>query len=276
MLTQHPKHVFISYVRENKDQVDRLESDLEKAGVEVWIDRHSIKPGARWRQAIQEAIRQGDFFIACFSKEYTSKVKTHMNEELTLAIEELRQYASQREWFIPVLFSECEVPARSIGAGETLLDINWVPIYEDWEGGVKKILNVINPIPAEVQMHIAALRSADPFVRLTAAGELGRIGDNRAVPSLIEALNDSDMHVRADVARALSLISDPRAVPALIRALVDKEYYKVGMQAQAALINIGKEAIPSLEQAASQDENRAIQNAAKDLLRVMKPRQRPD
>jgi hypothetical protein len=143
MSEQTQKHVFISYVRENKEQVDRLCHDLESQGVKVWLDRNSIKPGARWKDAIREAIRKGDFFIACFSKEYTSKTKTFMNEELTLAIEELRQYDSRREWFIPVLLSECEVPNRSIGAGETLKDIQHVPLYEDWEDGIKRILSVI-------------------------------------------------------------------------------------------------------------------------------------
>jgi len=90
MTDQQPKHVFISYVRENQEQVDRLCQDLERNGVNVWLDRHSIKPGARWKDAIREAIRLGDFFIACFSEDYTSKKKSYMNEELTLATEELR------------------------------------------------------------------------------------------------------------------------------------------------------------------------------------------
>ena len=150
MSEQASKHVFISYVRENRDTVNRLCSDLEKHGVKVWLDRNSINPGARWKDAIREAISAGDYFIACFSKEYTSRQKNFMNEELTLAIEELRKYATGREWFIPVLLSECDVPARSIGAGETLLDINWVPLYEDWGAGIKRILSVIKPIPPKI------------------------------------------------------------------------------------------------------------------------------
>jgi hypothetical protein len=143
MTEQEPKHVFISYVRENQEQVDRLISDLEKNGVHVWLDRKDIKPGSRWKDAIRDAIRQGDFFIACFSKEYVSKNKTYMNEELALAIEELRQYGTDREWFIPVILSECEIPNRTIGPGETLQDIQHVLLYEDWEGGIKRIISVI-------------------------------------------------------------------------------------------------------------------------------------
>ena len=75
LLAAPPKHVFISYVRENQKQVDRLCQDLERHGINVWLDRKNIKPGARWKDAIREAIRHGDFFIACFSNEYTSKGK---------------------------------------------------------------------------------------------------------------------------------------------------------------------------------------------------------
>jgi len=137
------QHVFISYVRENQKQVDRLCQELESHGVKVWLDRKSINPGARWKDAIREAINKGAFFMACFSQEYRSKAETYMNEELTLAIERLRKIQPNREWFIPVLLSECDVPARSVGAGETLLDINWVPLYEDWEGGIRRIISVI-------------------------------------------------------------------------------------------------------------------------------------
>lgn len=51
-------HVFISYVRENTDIVSRLSHELPAAGVKVWLDRYSIKPGANWRNAIRLAIRQ--------------------------------------------------------------------------------------------------------------------------------------------------------------------------------------------------------------------------
>jgi len=84
-------HVFISYVRENTEQIQNLQNALEAAGVEVWIDREQIKPGTRWQTAIREAIANGAFFLACFSRESSLRSKSHMNEEITLAIEELRK-----------------------------------------------------------------------------------------------------------------------------------------------------------------------------------------
>src|SRR3954471_16945127 len=82
-------HVFISYVRGNSDVVDRLANELRNRGVTVWLDRNNIDPGARWRDAIKKAIQNGGFFIACFSKEYNERDRTYMNEELTIAIDEL-------------------------------------------------------------------------------------------------------------------------------------------------------------------------------------------
>jgi hypothetical protein len=67
-----------------------------------------------------------------------------MNEELTLAIDELRKRNYQRKWFIPLLLSECEVPARSIGGGETLLDFQWIELYTDFAQGMNRLALELN------------------------------------------------------------------------------------------------------------------------------------
>jgi hypothetical protein len=141
--------VFISYVHENSEPVHRLANELKAHGIQAWLDKNQIKPGFRWKDAIREGISQGDFFIACFSDEYHNRSKTYMNEELILAIEELRQRSTDRAWFIPVLLSETQVPNRDIGAGETLRSIQWVELYKNWDDGIRSILSVIQPDAAE-------------------------------------------------------------------------------------------------------------------------------
>ena len=126
------KKVFISYVRENIEIVDRLCQELKSHGIQVWLDRNDIDPGSRWEQSIRKAISQGGGFIACFSEEYNNRDKTYMNEELTLAINELRQRPADRIWFIPVKLNNCEIPDRDIGGGETLQVFQYVNLYEDW------------------------------------------------------------------------------------------------------------------------------------------------
>lgn len=135
-------HAFVSYVRENADQVDGLVADLYKRGVDTWTDR-DILPGQRWKPAIRQAIQDGSSFIACFSPEAVSRGRSYMNEEITCAIETLREMPVDRAWFLPVMLAECEIPARQIGAGETLRDIQWIELYTDWEAGLAKIVSAI-------------------------------------------------------------------------------------------------------------------------------------
>ncbi|MFC1936709.1 kinase/pyrophosphorylase [Chloroflexota bacterium] len=141
--TEKKPKVFISYVRENSEEVEKLAQFLQERGISIWLDRKDIMPGSDWKNAIRAAIEDGDFFIACFSKEYHERIKTHMNEELTLAVEELRLRPSEQTWFIPVLFSKCMVPDRSIGGGRNLRDIQWVELYGDWQKGANDIASVI-------------------------------------------------------------------------------------------------------------------------------------
>ena len=60
------------------------------------------------------------------------------------SIDELRKRNYQRRWFIPLLLSECEVPARSIGGGETLLDFQWIDLYTDFAQGMNRIALELN------------------------------------------------------------------------------------------------------------------------------------
>jgi TIR domain len=138
-------YAFISYVRENRAEVDRLRDDLRRHGVDVWIDRDQIVPGRRWRLAIRDAIRQGASFLACFSEEYIKRNRTYMNEELTLAIDELRQHAFDRTWFIPIRLAPVPIPARPLGGGEVLGDLHCVDLFENWEDGVRAIVDAISP-----------------------------------------------------------------------------------------------------------------------------------
>ncbi len=56
-------------------------------------------------------------------------------------------------------------------------------------------------------------------LRRNAAKALGKLGENRAVPALIEALSCSDYYVRESAAQALEQLGDTRAIPALLNLL---------------------------------------------------------
>lgn len=139
------KHAFISYVRQNSKVVDKLSAALNSAGIPTWLDRNNISPGERWQDAIREAIENGDFFIACFSSNYTGKDSSYMNEELTIAIEALRRKPFNTKWFIPLRLDECEIPARNIGGGETLHVFQRLDLFPDVDAALDSLIKILVP-----------------------------------------------------------------------------------------------------------------------------------
>lgn len=120
----------------------------------MWVDRTKIKPGQRWELAIRTAVRSGDFFLACFSKTSVEKIRSGMNQELVLAVNELMLRPLDRTWFIPVLFSECEIPEYNIGGAASLRSIQYINLQKGWNIGVERILDVVIPQrSAEIKAH---------------------------------------------------------------------------------------------------------------------------
>ncbi|MDP9191353.1 MAG: toll/interleukin-1 receptor domain-containing protein [Acidobacteriota bacterium] len=132
-------HVFVSYMRDDKQIVDRLVTALRAKGLTVWLDRDSINVGERWKSTIHQAIRSGSLFIACFSRNYLDRDRSYMNEELTVAIDELRQRPRHRAWFIPVSLDGADIPYIEISASETLHDLQGL----DLSNGLTKAVEMI-------------------------------------------------------------------------------------------------------------------------------------
>lgn len=139
--TQPP--TFISYVHENSTEVHQLKADLQRLGLETWIDREQLKAGDRWKQEIKKAISSGGGFIACFSRELEERDKSYVYEELTVAIDEIRQRPKNRAWMIPVRLNECAIPDLEIGGGESLADINYVDWFADPASAAQEIAEVL-------------------------------------------------------------------------------------------------------------------------------------
>ena len=144
-LMRSKKRIFISYVREDTEFVDRLASALLARGFDVWIDRTHLMPGMRWKSTIRKAIRNGDYFIACFSPRYVNRTETYMNEELIIAIERLRLMSRSRQWFIPAKLEECEIPDYEIGPGETLDSLQYVDFSDSWEAALEELAAALSP-----------------------------------------------------------------------------------------------------------------------------------
>ena len=206
-MTQDKKRVFVSYVKDNSKEVERICEKLHQNGIEYWLDRVKIEPGKLWKQAIRDAINRGAFFLACFSKEYTERTETYMNVELLLGIDLLKTKPYNSGWLIPVKLSPCEIPPHDIGANKTLQDLHYLNFHEDWDTEMNRLLDVIKREEPPEQSESKKEYFEKEYIY-------------RGIKSLIESGNGSGFH-NADLGHPVYFIG---ASDAPVERLKDWEY----------------------------------------------------
>jgi WD40 repeat protein len=212
-------HVFISYVREDAHHVDPLQRTLEAAGIRVWRDTAELWPGQDWAIQIRRAItNRALVFLACFSVLSTGRSKSYQNEELLLAIEQLRQRSADEAWLIPVRFDECEIPDRDLGAGRTLRSIQRVDLFGDGAGEAsERLVTAIRQILNQDHRNVRAL--ADPQEALLAEVEIvtsltsGTPGKQCAEPATSTERDWRSDNEKTQAARSPARDAGPAAEP---------------------------------------------------------------
>ena len=132
-------HVFISYVRENRDRVSRLVSALRDAGIEIWIDDRSILPGQLWKASIDRAIRDSAYFVACFSSESDTRHDTYMDDELAIAVDEMER--RENGWFIPVRL-DAAIAYKPTLRGH-FADVQFADLSHDWDVQIRRLISIL-------------------------------------------------------------------------------------------------------------------------------------
>jgi hypothetical protein len=250
-----PGHAFISYVREDSARVDRLQRTLEAAGIRVWRDTADLWPGEDWRMKIRHAITDNALvFIACFSLNSLAREKSYQNEELALAIDQLRLRRPDVPWLIPVRFDDCHIPDYNIGGGRTLASIQRAELFGDrYKREASRLvttaLRLLGPsfgAPSAVagargarsgmqaverlsnrrglgttEALLSRLRDHDGHVRRTAVEALADRDGPTVTDALLDHLRDEDAHVRRAVVQALADREGPTITEALMVSLYD-------------------------------------------------------
>jgi len=127
--------VFMSYVKENNNEAERLRSELLSRGFAVWKDTYDLNPGERWKEKIQEALEKQDFVVVCLSRVAVSKIG-FFQVELKEALERQRYMPSAQVYLIPIKFEECELPRE-------LREFHCEDLFPNWENGVERVATSI-------------------------------------------------------------------------------------------------------------------------------------
>src|SRR3974390_1803648 len=110
-LPEQRPSVFLAYVSEDADKVERLYELLERAGFDPWMDRRKLLPGQNWPRAIERAIANADFFVACLSRHAVNK-RSCFQGEMRFALDCARRVPFDQVYFVPARLEQCVVPLR--------------------------------------------------------------------------------------------------------------------------------------------------------------------
>jgi hypothetical protein len=190
-------HAFISYVREDTEEVRRLQDLLEAAGIRVWRDTDDLWPGQDWRLEIRKAITSGSLaFLACFSKNSAAKEVTYQNEELILAVEQMRLRAPGRPWLIPIRLSECTLPLYDLGAGRDLNALQRIDLFDEYRerGTARLIAAVLGVLPRRTSAEHETPSTAPAPAPAPAPAR----GEVVATASIRELLLNADRQIQLD------------------------------------------------------------------------------
>jgi hypothetical protein len=141
-------HVFISYVREDTARVAQLEVLLREAAIPLWRDTEDILPGDDWPARVRRAITKDALaFVACFSHNSLARTQTWQNEEIALAVGQLRLRSPDIPWLIPVRLDDCAIPDLDIGYGRTLTHLHHADLFDmHYDRGARQLITAIELI----------------------------------------------------------------------------------------------------------------------------------
>lgn len=114
--------LFLSYARQDQEEVLEVWDKLRKVGLNPWIDKKDILPGENWKLSILNAIRNSEFFLIFLSNNSINK-RGIIQVEIKEALETWRQKLATDVYFIPIRLDDCLVP-------DEIAQFQWVDFFE--------------------------------------------------------------------------------------------------------------------------------------------------
>ncbi|HPP63297.1 MAG TPA: TIR domain-containing protein [Anaerolineales bacterium] len=131
--TKRPLKAFLCHSSSDKPKVRELYRRLVADGVDAWLDTESLLPGQKWKEEIQQAIRNSDVILVFLSKDSINK-EGFVQKEIKEALDIADEKPEHTIFIIPARLEDCNVPDR-------LADYHWVDLYDS--SGYKKLIQAL-------------------------------------------------------------------------------------------------------------------------------------
>jgi len=137
-------NVFISYASDTKPLAEELTRDLEKQGIEPWVDFKDLRPGQRVSEELQRAIDRAAWFVVLVGSR--SRTTPWLEAEWSAAL--ARTWESEDKRLLPIVFGDGQLPPFLR---------NWVAlrVNPDTEASTwtRKVLDVLRSVRSVAAAH---------------------------------------------------------------------------------------------------------------------------
>mgnify|MGYP001795083661 CR=1 FL=1 len=106
---QKGPRVFISYAREDAEQARTIYAQMEKGGLNPWMDEFDLPLGARWRNEVSRVIQVTDYVIVAISKQSREK-NGNYKSEIAQALAVAEKLDDTQCKIVPLVLDESEIP----------------------------------------------------------------------------------------------------------------------------------------------------------------------
>jgi len=120
-MSSRPLKVFLCHAHADRDPVRALYARLKREGVDVWLDKEKLLPGADWEYEIRKAVRESDVVVVCLSKQFNQA--GFRQKEVRIALDTAMEKPEGEIFIIPARLEECD-------SLESLQKWHWVDLFE--------------------------------------------------------------------------------------------------------------------------------------------------
>lgn len=101
-----PGSVFLSYASEDHEAVAALAAGLDGAGIDVWFDRHDLKPGDVFKDKILANIDAASLFVPVLSQRVLTSRRRFFRLEWERALDVAVQAGAHQTFIVPVVIDD--------------------------------------------------------------------------------------------------------------------------------------------------------------------------
>ena len=127
----------------DKELGKRIQAGLEAAGLPVWLDHESLKPGDSFSPQIEQYItRECSCFIPIISATTERRHEVFFRREWSLAVERDRGIHFVRKFIVPVVIDDTAEPA-AVPPRFAQLNYTWLPDGRGTPGFVRELREIV-------------------------------------------------------------------------------------------------------------------------------------